>query len=405
MAIPAADYRCVFHCVPGLYLLLQPDLTIADASDAYLKATMTVREDIVGRGLFEVFPDNPADPQADGVNNLRASLERALQLGRPDAMTFQKYDVRRPDGSFEERYWSPLNTPVLGADGRVQWIVHAVEDVTELVRLQHREAERLGFAREQQRLIDRLRMANEELAENHRSLSQLQAELSHVSRLNELGRMVSALAHEVSQPLTAVCSYLRASVRLMDQGELDDLRAAVVKAELQAERAVEILRRLRDFARNTHAERRPESLPKVIEEACALALIGAAAQQIALQLYFDDTTPRVSIDKIQIQQVLVNLIRNAVEAMVDATQRILTIASAPAADDGVLISVSDTGPGIAADVRNRLFQPFVTSKPNGMGVGLSICRSIVEAHGGRLWAEDSPGGGAMFRLTVTAARQ
>jgi anti-anti-sigma factor len=141
MTLP--DFRRLFEAAPNCYLVLTPDLTIVAVSDAYLRATMTRREAIVGRPLFEVFPDNPDDPKATGVANLHASLKRALATGRPDAMAVQKYDIRRPDseGGFEVRYWSPLNTPVLGDDGRIAYIIHWVEDVTEQVRTQQRVRE------------------------------------------------------------------------------------------------------------------------------------------------------------------------------------------------------------------------------------------------------------------------
>jgi GTP cyclohydrolase II len=158
------DFRALFQSVPGLYLVLTRGLLIVAASDAYLRATMTERQEIIGRHLFEVFPDNPDDPNATGVSNLRASLDRVLLYRRPDAMAVQKYDVRRPDGGFEERYWSPLNTPVLNQIGEVEWIIHRVEDVTEFVRLKSEEAERDILTQEQQHVIDQLRSANQELA-------------------------------------------------------------------------------------------------------------------------------------------------------------------------------------------------------------------------------------------------
>ena len=136
------DFRAIFSAVPGRYLILTPDLSIVAASDAYLHATLTQREEIIGRGLFEVFPDNPEEHGATGVSNLRASLERVLRSKRPDVMAVQKYDVRRPDGGFEEKYWSPLNTPVLNQDGAVEWIIHRVEDVTDLVLYGTEKAER-----------------------------------------------------------------------------------------------------------------------------------------------------------------------------------------------------------------------------------------------------------------------
>ena len=169
------DFRALFRAVPGLYLVLTRGLIIVEASDTYLRATLTEREAIVGRHLFDVFPDNPDDPHADGVSNLRASLDRVLRLRRPDAMAIQKYDVRRADGSFEERHWSPLNTPVFNEAGDVQWIIHRVEDVTEIVRLRHEEAARDVSAQEQQRTIVQLRATNEDLARSQEALRESDA--------------------------------------------------------------------------------------------------------------------------------------------------------------------------------------------------------------------------------------
>ncbi|MGZ4779059.1 MAG: PAS domain S-box protein, partial [Thermoanaerobaculia bacterium] len=143
----APDFQLLFEATPGCYLVLAPDLTIVAVSDAYLQATKTIRDQIVGRGVFDVFPDNPDDPGADGVANLRASLTRAMQSGHADAMAVQKYDIRRPEsegGGFEEHYWNPVNTPVLRSDRSVAYIIHRVEDVTAMVRMQHaaRESEK-----------------------------------------------------------------------------------------------------------------------------------------------------------------------------------------------------------------------------------------------------------------------
>src|SRR5262245_19882285 len=138
------DFRALFENAPGLYLVLSPDLTIVAVSEAYLRATMTRRQDILGRGLFDVFPDNPDDPEATGTRNLRKSLDEVLRTRKPSTMAVQKYDIRRPEsegGGFEERYWSPLNSPVLDAQGRVTRIIHRVEDVTDFVRLKTVQAE------------------------------------------------------------------------------------------------------------------------------------------------------------------------------------------------------------------------------------------------------------------------
>ena len=164
------DFRSVFQAVPGAYLVLAPDLTIAEASDAYLRTTFTVRPNIVGRGLFEVIPENPNGPGTTGLDDLRASLDRVLRLRRADAMAVQRYGIRRPDGAFEEKHWSALNSPVLDGNGEVEWIIHHIEDVTEIVRLKNKTAEIDALTREQQRILRELRAANDELAASQREL-------------------------------------------------------------------------------------------------------------------------------------------------------------------------------------------------------------------------------------------
>jgi two-component system sensor kinase FixL len=164
-----------------------------------------------------------------------------------------------------------------------------------------------------------------------------------------------------------------------------------------------VIQRLRQFVKKAEAQRGVEDLRQTIEEAAALALLGTEESGLHLGTEVAADTPPVFIDKVQVQQVLLNLIRNAVEAMHDSQRRELTIGTATVADGMVEVRVADTGPGLAADVRERLFQPFVTTKASGMGVGLSICRGIVQAHGGRMWVADNPGGGAVFHFTLPAA--
>jgi PAS domain-containing protein len=159
------DFAALFEKTPGLYLILDTSFDIAAATDAYCKATMTRRQDIVGHHLFEIFPDNPGDSSADGVQNLRASLLKVLKSREPDRMPIQKYDIeRRGIGGFETRYWSPLNIPVLGPDGYVRWIIHTVEDVTELAGMRAEFMARRETAVEQQRMLEQLHQAQRELA-------------------------------------------------------------------------------------------------------------------------------------------------------------------------------------------------------------------------------------------------
>lgn len=240
-----------------------------------------------------------------------------------------------------------------------------------------------------------------ERKDRERRVGELQAELVHLSRLTDLGQMVSALAHEVNQPLTAMALYLSAVRRRVAAGDQQGVQQAVERIAAQGERAVQIIQRLRDQVAKREAERRVESLTKTIEEASGLALLGAD-QGLKLEIRVDRNAAEAVIDKVQIQQVLLNLMRNAAEAMDGSARRELSISTARAGDM-VEISVCDTGHGLAESVRARLFEPFVTTKPDGMGVGLSVCRSIIEAHGGELCAEDGAGGGTIFRLTVPGA--
>jgi len=234
-------------------------------------------------------------------------------------------------------------------------------------------------------------------------LQDLQSELIHMSRFTALGEMASTLAHELNQPLTAAASYLNGARRLLDQSQTDQLpmvRDAVDRAAQQALRAGQIIRRLREFVARGEAEPKIENLARLIEDASALALVGAKETGARVAFRFDSSIQSVLADKIQIQQVLLNLIRNALEAMLEAEPRDLTISTERSDAETAVIAVTDTGPGIAAEIRDQLFQPFVTTKRHGMGVGLSISRTIMESHGGRIWVEPNPMGGTIFKLTL-----
>ena len=235
-----------------------------------------------------------------------------------------------------------------------------------------------------------------------RRLQDMQSELIHVSRLTSMGEMASALAHELNQPLSAIASYMKGSVRLMDSEtpDLERVRDALAAAGEQALRAGEIIRRLRAFVGKGEAAMRIEALPKLIEEAGALAMMGARDSGVRLTFKLEPGIGPVLADKVQVQQVVLNLMRNAAEAMGAAEVRELTVESRPLPDGRVEVLISDTGPGLADDVLERLFQPFVTTKAEGMGVGLSICRTIIEAHGGEISARNRPEGGAVFRFTL-----
>ncbi len=224
-----------------------------------------------------------------------------------------------------------------------------------------------------------------------------------MSRFTAMGEMASTLAHELNQPLTAIATYLNGCRRLLERGMAADaaiLRDGIERAAEQALRAGQIIRRLREFVSRGETERRIETLPKLIEEASALALIGARESGMRVNFAFHPECTNVIADKVQVQQVLVNLIRNAMEAMQGSATRELLISTTPLPDVMIRIDVADTGPGIPPNVAAQMFQPFITTKAYGMGVGLSVSRTIIEAHGGKLWAEPRQGGGTTFAFTL-----
>jgi two-component system sensor kinase FixL len=240
-----------------------------------------------------------------------------------------------------------------------------------------------------------------ERQEAERRIEDLQTELLHASRLSVMGQMASTMAHELNQPLTAITNYLEAGRHLISIGGAAPERLAdlMEKAVVQAQRAGEVIRQLRQFVAKGETERSPQNLTQLVEEALALGLVGSRQSGVRVSLDLDHDLSPVTVDPVQIQQVVVNLVRNAIEAMEEVERRELTITTRGAAGEAE-VSVADTGPGIAPELAETLFQPFVTSKKNGMGLGLSICREIVEAHHGRLTAASRPGGGTVFRLTL-----
>jgi PAS domain S-box-containing protein len=304
-------------------------------------------------------------------------------------------------------------SPIRGDSGHVVGASKIARDITERKQAEA-ELRRLNETLEQ-RISERTaeleevnRKLHDEIAERERTdqrLQKLQSELFHAGRLSELGQMAAALAHELNQPLAAAANFVNAGRRLLASGEPHKIEMApevIDEAAAEILRAGQIIGRLRAFVVRGETERRVENIATIAEQARTLALIGMQAVGVQTFFRFDPKAERVFANRVQIQQVLVNLMRNAIEAMTGGGRRELEVRTTLVNDHTIDITIADSGPGLTEPVANHLFEPFVSTKPGGMGLGLSICRSIVEAHGGRLRSEPNPGGGTIFRFTLTA---
>ncbi len=380
---------------------------ILDATERKAAEVALARSALHLRSILATVPDPMIVIDQRGVIlSFSAAAERlfgyseAEVLGRNVSMLMPSPDRDRHD-SYLERYLTTGERRVIGM-GRI--VVGRRRDGTDFpmelsVGDVQSDGHRIftGFIRD--------------LTEKQRAelkLQELQSELIHVSRLSAMGTMASTLAHELNQPLTAIANYLEAGRTLLDRPQRDAeieamFREVVVESAKEALRAGTIVRRLRDFVSRGDVEKHIEDLPDLIDEASRLALIGARERGVEADYVLDPRANAVLVDRVQIQQVLVNLIRNAIEAMSDAPVRKIVVATKAERQGSVRVSVADTGPGLAPEVGAQLFQAFTSTKEHGMGLGLSICRTIVEAHGGRIWAEPRRGGGTIFNFTITGA--
>jgi PAS domain S-box-containing protein len=379
------DFRALFEAAPGLFLVVDSELRIVAASDAYLAATMTKRDEIVGRGIFEVFPDNPDDQEATGVANLRSSLERVRRHHVGDTMAVQKYDIRRPDaegGGFEARYWSPHNSPVLNDRGELVYIVHRVEDVTEYVRLQahgsEMEAEILRRSKELQDTNEKLRSAND--AKNE---------------------FLSRVSHELRTPLTAIMGF----GELLSLSDIDKQKQDWAQLILRAGRHLtalvdEVLEISRIEAGQLAISLGPVELEELLSDALGLVRPLADARRVTIfPPQIQARSAYVLADKQRLKQVLINLLSNAVKYNRKGGEVRVTVADN--AEGGLRISVSDSGKGIPPESIEKLFVPFErldaqAAGIEGTGLGLALSRSLAEAMRGTIGVESTPGEGSTF---------
>lgn len=245
-----------------------------------------------------------------------------------------------------------------------------------------------------------------DLTERHQAesrLHDLQSELAHVSRVTAMGTLATSIAHELNQPLTAIANYVETARDMLENPDEETpaiVREALGECAAQSVRAGQIVRRLRDFISRGESDRRIESLARVINEASALALIGAGERGVEVEIELDASADSVLIDRIQLQQVVLNLSRNAIEAMAAVPERLLRITSKGIGGGQVQVTIEDSGPGLPSEIAERLFEPFLSTKSEGMGLGLSICHTIIHGHGGQIWADGSLLGGTAFHFTL-----
>lgn len=356
-----AHLRTILSTVPDAMVVIDEKGIVLSFSAAAEQLFGYREEEVVGSNVSRLMP-SPDRERHDGYlrRYLTTGERRIIGLGRV------VFGERRDGTKF------PMELSVGEAGGTPRIFTGFIRDLTECRRTEAK-------------------------------LEELQSELIHVSRVSAMGTMASTLAHELNQPITAVANYVEGVRELLSEPDSNDfpvIREALEDAAKEAMRAGHIVRRLRDFVARGDLEKRLENLTILINEAAVLGLLGTSEKGVSVEFDLDADASPVLVDKVQIQQVLINLMRNAVEAMSATTERRLLISSRRDAPGFARVSIEDTGPGIAPEIATDLFTAFISTKADGMGLGLSICRTIVEANGGRIWAEPRNGGGTAFHFTL-----
>lgn len=388
------DFQAVFEATPNLFLLLSPDLNIVGASNAYLEATMVHRQDVIGKNLFDVFPDNPDDPSSKGTAHLKASLDRVRARRLPDSMAIQKYDVRRPEsqgGGFEERHWSPLNTPVLDHDGKLLYILHRVEDVTDLVKLKRERVEAYRI--------------NEELMTEKDRLEKLRQS----QRLEAMGALAGGVAHDFNNILSVILMTCESVLR--GHKIPDEVRGELREVISSGERAAALTRQLLAFSRKQVLQPRPLNLNGVVDGIYEM-LKRLVKENIEFSVLPGKDLKNIKVDQGQLEQVILNLVVNSRDAMPQGgkitieTQNVVLDKAMAAGNmrvepgPYVMLAVRDTGVGMDANTQARIFEPFFTTKSQGSGTGLGLATvyGIVTQNKGSIWVYSEPNKGTVFKI-------
>ncbi len=442
----ALDYRLLFEAMPGKRLVLDPDFVIVAASDSYLGVAMRSRADLVGRNVFDAFPDDASDTDATGAANLRDSLERVRDSRVSDSMAVQKYSIQNPakTGGFEVRFWSPTNSPVLGPDGRLLYILHRVEDVTDYVRgveegedtlddtselrptdggkmgaevfrrAQHIQTVNRALRSLQGEMEERVQARTQELERAHAALHVSEEQFRQAQKMEAIGRLAGGIAHDFNNLLTVIVSYadlLRNGVHRRDQlaEDLDEIKHAAL-------RAADLTRQLLVFSRKQVLEPCLLNVGDVLGGITKM-LGRVLGEDIELTLAVSPELLRVHADRSQMEQVIVNIVVNARDAMMQGGCLILE-ASNVVLDESyardhlevvpgryVMLAFSDTGHGMDKSTLDRIFEPFFTTKEEGRGTGLGLSTvfGIVKQSGGHILVYSEVGLGTTFKIYLPEA--
>lgn len=410
------DFKELFECSPGLYLILTPNFTIVAVTDAYLKATMTEREKILGHNIFDIFPDNPKDLNADGVSNLRASLDRVLKSKVTDTMAIQKYDIRKPiseGGEFEVRYWSPFNVPILDINQNVEYIIHRVEDATEFVLLKEKDAEQKQINEQLKTVNNRMELEilqrGKEIQEANKILEKTNLELSkkteELKRSNdELSHFAATASHDIKAPFRTVGGYLEVIKERLDGKIIDDeIENSFNTITSACARITTLLDDLIKYSKVTETNITFEEVDLNAVMNDTLKNLDYNIEQANANIIIPEKLPIVKGYPSHLIQLFQNFISNAIKFQSKKSSPQVTIMVEPV-EEFFQFKIEDNGIGIDPQYFDKIFMVFERLNNrkhyDGSGLGLSICKRVIENHGGNIWVESELDKGTTFYFTL-----